>query len=59
MILFDTIRRFKGLERAVVILVELGAKGSKMLDRLLYVGGSRARQQLVVIGSAEVLGRLR
>jgi hypothetical protein len=59
MILCDTIRRFKGLERPVVILVELSTNDAKMLDRLLYVGGSRARQHLVVIGSAQVLGRLR
>ena len=58
MILCDTIRRFKGLERPVIILIELSSNDAKMLDRLLYVGGSRARQHLVVIGSAEVLGRL-
>ncbi len=58
MILFDTIRRFKGLERPVIILVELSSDDSKMLDRLLYVGGSRARQHLVAIGTTEVLARL-
>jgi hypothetical protein len=58
-ILFDTIRRFKGLERPVVVLVELGGVEPRMLDRLLYVGASRARQHLVVIGSSEVLDRLR
>lgn len=57
-ILCDTIRRFKGLERPVIILVELSPKDTKMLDKLLYVGGSRARQHLVVIGPAEVLARL-
>jgi ATP-dependent exoDNAse (exonuclease V) alpha subunit len=58
-ILFDTIRRFKGLERPVIVLVELGGAEAKMLDRLLYVGASRARQHLVVIGTSEVLDRLR
>jgi UvrD-like helicase C-terminal domain/AAA domain/Nuclease-related domain len=58
MILCDTIRRFKGLERPVIILIELNSTDAKMLDRLLYVGGSRARQHLVVIGSADVLARL-
>ncbi|HLY13517.1 MAG TPA: ATP-binding domain-containing protein [Candidatus Limnocylindrales bacterium] len=57
-ILCDTIRRFKGLERPVIILVELSANDAKMLDRLLYVGGSRARQHLVVIGGSQVLTRL-
>jgi hypothetical protein len=58
-ILCDTIRRFKGLERPVIILVELSTNDAKMLDRLLYVGGSRARQHLVVVGSSKVLSRLR
>lgn len=59
MILCDTIRRFKGLERPVIILVELGTNDADMPDRLLYVGGSRARQHLAVIGSLEVLSRIR
>ena len=57
-ILCDSIRRFKGLERPVVVLVELPAD-DEHLDRLLYVGASRARQHLLVIGSADVLARLR
>ena len=56
-ILCDTIRRFKGLERPVVVLVELRADDPR-LARLLYVGASRARQHLVVIGSAGVLQAL-
>jgi superfamily I DNA/RNA helicase len=58
-ILCDTIRRFKGLERPVIVLVELPEDDAAKLDRLLYVGASRARQHLVVIGSAVVLDRLR
>jgi hypothetical protein len=58
-ILCDTIRRFKGLERPVIVLVELDGIDPAKLDRLLYVGASRARQHLVVIASAAVLGRLR
>jgi ATP-dependent exoDNAse (exonuclease V) beta subunit len=53
-ILCETIRRFKGLERPVVVLVELKADDSR-LSRLLYVGASRATQHLVVIASAAVL----
>jgi hypothetical protein len=45
----DTIRRFKGLERPVIILVEL-KPDDKKLERLLYVGASRATQHLIVIG---------
>ena len=58
MILFDSIRRFKGLERPVIVLVEL-RPDDKRLDRLLYIGASRARQHLVVIALAGVLERLR
>ncbi len=59
-ILCDTIRRFKGLERPVIVLVELdGIDDPAILRRLLYVGASRARQHLVVIGSPAVLGVLR
>ena len=57
-ILCDTIRRFKGLERPVIVLVELPADDAR-LERLLYVGASRARQHLVVIGSDAILSRLR
>lgn len=63
-ILCDTIRRFKGLERPVVVLVELSAgDGSdaarEKLERLLYVGASRAREHLVVIAQPAVVDLLR
>ena len=48
-IVFDTIRRFKGLERPVVVLVELRANDAKV-ERLLDVGRSRATRHLIVIG---------
>ena len=56
-ILCDSIRRFKGLERPVVVLVEL-APGER-LERLLYIGASRARQHLAVIAPRGVLASLR
>ena len=49
-ILFDSIRRFKGLEREVVVLVELDESDEKLAP-LMYVGATRAKQHLVVIGS--------
>jgi len=46
--LFETIRRFKGMEREVVVLVELPTEGDR-LDELLYVGLTRATTELVLI----------
>jgi hypothetical protein len=43
----DSIRRLKGLEIPVIVLVEL-RPGDERLERLLYIG-SRARQQPLVI----------
>ena len=54
MVLCDSIRRFKGLERPVIVLVELQADDPQA-GRLLYVGASRARQHLVVIAPPAVL----
>jgi hypothetical protein len=56
-ILCDSIRRFKGLERPVIVLLEL-KPDDKRLARLLYVGASRARQHLAVIAARDVLERL-
>ena len=52
-IVCDSIRRFKGLEKPVVVLVELRPDDER-LERLLYIGSSRARQHLVVIAPAGV-----
>lgn len=49
----DTIRRFKGLDSRVVVLVEV----DHLLDQpaLLYVGITRARTHLVVLGAREAI----
>jgi len=47
-VVFETVRRFKGLEREVVVLVEI-PETTVRLDELLYVGLTRATTQLVVI----------
>ena len=52
-----TIRRFKGMERDVVVLVELPTEGDR-LDELLYVGLTRATTELVVIAPPELAVRL-
>lgn len=49
----ETVHAFKGLERAVVVLAELGRDARSRPDELLYVGGSRAKSHLVVIREAE------
>ena len=56
-VLFETIRRFKGMEREVVVLVELPTEGER-LDELLYVGLTRATTELVVIAPPELVRRL-
>jgi superfamily I DNA/RNA helicase len=57
-ILCESIYRFKGLERDVVVLVELRPDDAR-LDRLLYVGATRAKHHLVVIAPPALADRLR
>jgi len=51
-------RRFKGLERDVIILVELPEDGER-LNELLYVGMTRATTELVVIAPPGLAARMR
>ena len=57
-VLFETIRRFKGLEREVIVLCELPDEGAR-LDELLYVGLTRATTHVVVIAPPALAERLR
>jgi hypothetical protein len=57
-VLFETIRRFKGLERDVIVLVELPEADAR-LDQLLYVGLTRATTHVVVIAPHTIAERLR
>ncbi len=51
-----TIHRYKGLESPVVVLAEIDSRVPPAdLAGLLYVGATRARTHLVVIGSSEAL----
>ena len=54
---FETIRRFKGLEREVVILCELPDDGPR-LDQLLYTALTRATTHLIVIAPPTLNERL-
>ena len=57
-VLCESVRRFKGLERPVIVLLEVPRDDPDRLDRLLYIGASRATQHLVVIAPTAVLRRL-
>ena len=56
-VLFETVRRFKGLERPVVILCELPDEGRRV-DELLYTALTRATAHLVVIAPPLLAARL-
>ena len=49
MIQVTSIHRFKGLEKRVVILTEIGQHMTHDLEMLLYVGCSRARAHLIIL----------
>jgi len=51
-ILIDTIQRFKGLESPIVILWGLDSIDLARSDELLYVGMSRAKSLLIVVGTS-------
>jgi superfamily I DNA/RNA helicase len=58
-VLTASVHGFKGLERPVVILAELGDKHAEDLAPYVYVGGSRARNHLIVLAAEETAKRLR
>ncbi len=57
-ILCESIYRFKGLERDVVVLAEIRPDDER-LERLMYVGATRAKHHLVVIAPPALANRLR
>jgi UvrD-like helicase C-terminal domain/Nuclease-related domain len=58
-VLTCTIHGFKGLERPVVILAEVGERHEEDLANYLYVGASRARSHLIVLATESVAKELR
>ncbi|MFC1529558.1 NERD domain-containing protein [Gemmatimonadota bacterium] len=56
---FDSIKRFKGLEKPVVILIEVDDLVAENNEHDVYVGLSRARSHLVIIGNATTLKHFR
>lgn len=57
-VLLETIHRFKGLERPVIVLTELEGLEGKEAAGVLYVGLSRARVHLIIVATAAALVRL-
>ena len=51
-VLIDTIQRFKGLESPILILWGLDTIDLSQRQELLYVGMSRAKSLLVIVGRA-------
>lgn len=58
-VLWSTVHAFKGLERPVVILAELGERHEDDVNRYLRVGCSRARNHLIVLATARVAADIR
>lgn len=60
-IFFDSIYKFKGLEKPVVILADLGKHLSedKPRESIIYVGATRAKGHLIVIESADMISMLK
>jgi hypothetical protein len=58
-VLWSTVHAFKGLERPVVILAELGDRHEEDVSKYLRVGASRARNHLVVLATPKVASDIR
>ena len=58
-VLTSGVHSFRGLERPIVILAELGDKHQEDIAQYLYVGGSRARNHLIVLAAEPVAKELR
>jgi len=58
-VLWSTVHGFKGLERPVVILSELGDRHREDVGRYLRVGSSRARNHLIVLATRSVAADIR
>lgn len=58
-VLIDTIQRFKGLESPIVILWGLDTIDLSLRQELLYVGMSRAKSLLVLVGRTATCATLR
>ena len=58
-VFYGTVGGFKGLERPVVVLAINGFHKAEDLDDFLYVGFTRARDKLVIVGAKEILEKFK
>ena len=58
-VFYGTVGGFKGLERPVVILAVDGFHNAEEFNDFVYVGLTRARDKLVVVGSRDNLNKIR
>jgi hypothetical protein len=58
-VFYSTVMGFKGLERSVVVLAINGFHDDADKDDVLYVGMTRARDRLVVVGTKELIETLK
>jgi superfamily I DNA/RNA helicase len=57
-VLLETVRRFKGLERPVIVLTGIDELPAAEEQALLYVGLSRARVHLVIVATEKTMERV-
>ena len=57
-ITLDSIRRFKGLEKTVIIVTNLGEINKETVKNL-YTGLSRARAHLIIISNKKVINQIK
>ena len=58
-VLWSTVHAFKGLERPVIVLAELGQRHEEDVDRYVRVGASRATHHLIVLATPPVAAAIR
>lgn len=58
-VFYGTVQGFKGLERSVVVLAINGIHENASFEDLMYVGITRGRDRLVVVGTKEQHNRLK
>ena len=58
-VFYGTVGGFKGLERPVVVLAINGFHNSEDFEDFLYVGLTRARDKLIIVGTKEVCNVIR